>query len=540
LLNRKLILGISLLSGISLIGLVFIQVYWIQSAIEQRKSQFEDNVKKSLIEVVHDVDRFEAISRMNKNAGSKNLLNQLLQTGGNALHNHATYLDELDTVFNAIHNNFNVQIVEKHVLNKKAGSKSHHKIISQKYGNDTAFTIQITDTTPSKFNAISKDLWSQKTGLVEELVSDIFSFDFFGLNVERITQPDLDSIIESALKKNGINTKYQMGVFDIMNQSIYEKDIDNQNALYESPFKISLFPNDIFGSPIYLSLYFPNEKAFILKSMWIMLAISAIFVLIIIFAFYYSISTIFKQKKLSIIKNDFINNMTHELKTPISTISLACEALNDTEIKNSKETQGRFVNMINEENKRLGELVENVLQSAVIEKGELKLKEEFFNIHDVIERAVKNVKIQVDQKGGQIVVSKLATRVQVYADNVHITNVIYNLLDNANKYTAIQPSIEISTEDIVGGIVIKVKDNGIGISKENQRKIFEKLYRVPTGNLHDVKGFGLGLSYVKAIVEKHDGKINVESTLGKGSTFVLTLPIEKEKDYEEKDPNTAR
>jgi len=263
-----------------------------------------------------------------------------------------------------------------------------------------------------------------------------------------------------------------------------------------------------------------------------MLAISAIFVLIIIFAFYYSISTILKQKKLSIIKNDFINNMTHELKTPISTISLACEALNDAEIKNSKETQGRFVNMINEENKRLGVLVENVLQSAVIDKGELKLKQEVFNIHDVIDRAVKNVKIQVEKKHGQIVVSKLANKDQLYADKIHITNLIYNLLDNANKYATIQPSIEISTEDIVGGIVIKVKDNGVGISKENQKKIFEKLYRVPTGNLHDVKGFGLGLSYVKAIVEKHDGTINVESILGKGSTFVLTLPIEKEKDHE--------
>ena len=224
--------------------------------------------------------------------------------------------------------------------------------------------------------------------------------------------------------------------------------------------------------------------------------------------------------------------MTHELKTPISTISLACEALNDAGIANSKETQGRFVNMINEENKRLGVLVENVLQSAVIDKGELKLQKEIFNIHDVIDRAVKNVKIQVEKKGGQISVSKLAANVQVYADKVHITNVIYNLFDNANKYTATQPSIEISTEDIVGGMVIKVKDNGIGISKENQKKIFEKLYRVPTGNVHDVKGFGLGLSYVKAIVEEHDGAISVESTLGKGSTFVLILPIEKGKNHE--------
>ena len=218
-----------------------------------------------MVEVVYDVDRFEAISRMNKNAGSKDLLNQLLQKGGKVLHNQATYLDKLDTVFTAIHDEFNVQVVEKQVLNKKTGSQTKHKIISQKYGNDTAFTIELIDTTPSKFNAVSKDLWNQKTDIVEGLVSDIFSFDFFGLNAERISQPDLDSIIESVLKKNGINTKYQMGVFDIMNHYIYEYDNDNQIDLYESPFKISLFPNDIFGSPVYLSLYFPNEKAFILK-----------------------------------------------------------------------------------------------------------------------------------------------------------------------------------------------------------------------------------------------------------------------------------
>lgn len=531
-LNRKLILGISLLSGIALIGLVFIQVYWIQSAIEQRKSQFEDNVKKSLVEVVYDVDRYEAISRMNRNAGSKGLLSQILQKGGKVLRNHSAYLGQLDTVFNTIHDKFNVQIVEKYIFNNEHVSETNHKVTSQKHGNDAAFTIEITDTTPAISHKINRGMWSQKAEVIEELVSDIFSFELFESSADRITEHDLDSIIAAVLNKNGINTKYQMGVFDRMDRSIYDLKNHNPADLHDSPFKVSLFPNDIFGSQVYLSLHFPNENAFILKSMWIMLAISAIFVLIIIFAFYYSISTIFKQKKLSIIKNDFINNMTHELKTPISTISLACEALNDAEIAKSEETQGRFVNMINEENKRLGVLVENVLQSAVIDKGELKLQKESFNIHDVIDRAVKNVKIQVEIKGGQISVSKLASNIHIQADKVHITNVIYNLLDNANKYSASQPLIDISTADIVGGIVIKVKDKGIGINKENQKKIFEKLYRVPTGNVHDVKGFGLGLSYVKAIVEKHTGTINVESILGKGSTFVLTLPIEKEKDHE--------
>lgn len=528
-LNKKFILGISLLSGIALIGLVFIQVYWIQSAMEQRKSQFDDNVKKSLVEIVHSVDKFEAITRMNKNAKSRELLHQLLQKGGDLIQGQDKILNKVDTVYSSVQDNYNIQVVEKNEANEN--STTTHKVITQKYGDDAEFTIEITDTTPTNFHDIHKNMWDHKAHILEELVTDIFSFDVFESTADRISKEELDSIMSSVLSKNGIDTKYQMGVFDVMNQSVYKSE-GNHKDLFESPFKISLFPNDFFGSPVYLSVFFPNESAFILQSMWLMLAVSAIFVLVIIYAFYYSISTIFKQKKLSIIKNDFINNMTHELKTPISTISLACEALSDDDIVSSKETKHRFVNMINEENKRLGVLVENVLQSAVIDKGELKLKKEQFNLHDVIDKAVKNVKIQVEKKGGKISVNKLAVHDEIFADKVHITNVIYNLLDNANKYSAESPSIEIKTEDIVGGIVLKVKDNGIGISKENQRKIFEKLYRVPTGNVHDVKGFGLGLSYVKAIVEKHNGSINVESSLGKGSTFVLTIPIEKEKSHE--------
>jgi len=508
----------------ALIGLVFVQVYWIQSAIEQRKSHFNDNVRKSMVEIVHNVARYEALTRMQRNAKSKELLHQLLERGEKIVNDEIGNLNSLDTIISTIHDNINIQVVEGNEIGEE--SVTNRKIISQKYGDDAEFTIEITDTTPHHFHEIHKELWNQKADIVEELMSDIFSFDMFESTSDRIAKKDLDSIINAVLTRNGITTKYQMGVFDVLNNSIY--DIDGESkSLVNSQFKISLFPNDFFGSPVYLSLFFPNENAYILKSMWGMLAISVIFVLIIIYAFYYSISTIFRQKKLSIIKNDFINNMTHELKTPISTISLACEALSDNEIANSKETQDRFVNMINEENKRLGVLVENVLQSAVIEKGELKLQMEQFDLHDVIDKAVKNVKIQVEKKGGEIEINKTANFSIVNADKVHITNVIYNLLDNANKYTSSCPKIEIKTESVVGGIVVKISDNGIGISKENQKKIFEKLYRVPTGNVHDVKGFGLGLSYVKAIVEKHNGVINVESTLGKGSTFILNIPIEK-------------
>lgn len=226
--------------------------------------------------------------------------------------------------------------------------------------------------------------------------------------------------------------------------------------------------------------------------------------------------------------------MTHELKTPISTISLACEALSDKDLGSSENTRTRFVSMINEENKRLGLLVENVLQSAVLDRGEIQLKLEQIDLDNIIEKAVKNVIIQVEKNNGTIVIDSKAKNTSILADSIHITNVIYNLLDNANKYTPSEPKITISTEDVVKGVVIKIKDNGIGISKENQQKIFDKLYRVPTGDRHDVKGFGLGLSYVKAIIDKHEGKITISSSLGKGTTFSIHLPL-KPHNYEQKD-----
>lgn len=524
--KKNFILAISLISAVALIGLVSIQVYWIQSAIQQRQTQFEDNVRKSMVEVVNGVARWEAYERMNRNSDTKNAIDWLAQQGKEMLKKH---VPSTDTIISKIKDNLNIAVVEKNEINTENGVVSNHKIISQKFNDDTELTIEITDTTPSNFdhNHIAGSMLSDKVDIMKDLMSDFFSFNMFEGASDRIKKGEIDSIVKAIFRKNGITAEYDWGVFDMFDQSIYEGDFPSEKELIKSPYKISLFPNQFFGNPVYLSLYFPNEKGYIIRSMWVMLLISAIFVLVIIYAFYYSISTILKQKKISIIKNDFINNMTHELKTPISTISLACEALNDSDIGKSEETRHRFVNMINDENKRLGVLVENVLQSAVIERGELELKKETFDLHFVINNVVKNVKIQVDKKGGKISIENRAFNSLIEADKVHITNVIYNLLDNAIKYSPGPPEIVISTDDIVGEIVIKVKDAGIGIRKENQKKIFDKLYRVPTGNIHDVKGFGLGLSYVKAILEKHNGTIQVESTLGKGSTFIVTLPVIK-------------
>ena len=229
-------------------------------------------------------------------------------------------------------------------------------------------------------------------------------------------------------------------------------------------------------------------------------------------------------------KNDFINNMTHEFKTPISTISLACEALGDNDVIRSGDLSGNYINIIREENKRLAGMAEKILQTAVLEKGQLKIKKEKIDLHSVITEVIKNIRIQVEIKDGVLIKNFSASRSFLEGDKVHLTNLVYNLLDNANKYSPRKPVIRISTENSSGGIIMTIEDNGIGISKTDQKKIFEKLYRVPTGNIHEVRGFGLGLSYVKAIVEEHNGKISLESEVGKGSTFKVYLPFADSKE----------
>jgi len=226
-------------------------------------------------------------------------------------------------------------------------------------------------------------------------------------------------------------------------------------------------------------------------------------------------------------KNDFINNMTHEFKTPISTISLACEALKDDDIKKSESLYDNYIGVINTENKRLGSMAEQILQTAIMDKGQLKLNQVAFNVHEIIGKAIESKNIQIESKKGSLQSSLLATNPQVVGDKIHLTNVVINLLDNAIKYNLLQPEIVINTVNRNGSILIRVKDNGIGINSSDQKRIFEKLFRVHTGNLHDFKGFGLGLNYVKTIVEMHRGIVSVESGLGKGSIFTIKLPTNK-------------
>jgi two-component system phosphate regulon sensor histidine kinase PhoR len=347
------------------------------------------------------------------------------------------------------------------------------------------------------------------------------------LQYERfLTEQQLDSLILLELNTRGIDTRFEFGIYNPERDLfLIEKDPGMRKMLIEKGSAARLFVSDIFTSPEYLLLYFPNERQFLLTELWGMLLISIILIIVIVYSFTYTITTIFRQKKISEMKNDFINNMTHEFKTPISTISLACEALTDHTIERSPEFTENYINIILEENKRLATMAEKILQTAVIEKGQLNMKRENIDLHEIITDVIKNIRIQVEIKDGVIRKQCKAANPVLLGDKVHLTNLVYNLLDNANKYSPKKPVITVRTENTSNGIILTIEDHGIGISKGEQKKIFDKLYRVPTGNIQDVRGFGLGLSYVKAIVEEHHGRISLESEINKGSKFKVFLPF---------------
>ncbi|NII23506.1 HAMP domain-containing histidine kinase [Pseudoflavitalea sp. X16] len=273
----------------------------------------------------------------------------------------------------------------------------------------------------------------------------------------------------------------------------------------------------------------PNVKKIILQQMKWMIVGAVFFTIMIIAAFYVTVNALLRQKKLSEIKNDFINNMTHEFKTPLATISLAVDALRNDKVLQDRTKMDYFSSIIKEENKRMNKHVETILQAAVMDRQELQLNKLPLHVHDLIHEIMDNYTLQLDEKQGQADLNLSARRDYIQADPVHFRNLISNLIDNAVKYSKENLLLKITTHSTNKNLVIRIEDNGIGMSKETVRRIFEKFYRAHTGNLHNVKGFGLGLSYVKTIVDAHNGKIKVESVLGRGSAFTLELPLLKEK-----------
>ena len=362
----------------------------------------------------------------------------------------------------------------------------------------------------------------KKTQNKAALVKDVFKDFLQGQRDihERLNAEMLDTLLKAELVNRGIKIPFEYGVKD-KGLMVFASYVINDNpALIKDAYNVKLFPNDAVNHNQKLYLYFPEKEDFLMSNMWTVFGTSGLLILMIGGIFLASVNTMMNQKKLSMIKNDFINNMTHEFKTPISTISLAVDVMRDKDIQRNPD---KYLNIIKDENSRLAGQVEKVLQMALLDKGQVKLNLTEVNLHEIIDQVSQNLGVQVDQKGGELLLDLHANNPILDADEVHMTNIIYNLIDNANKYSPEKPQIRVSTANTPMGLKISVEDKGLGMSKDELNRIFEKFYRVSTGNVHDVKGFGLGLSYVKKMVSLHGGTIEVQSSLGQGTLFELNF-----------------
>ncbi len=472
--NKKLLIGIVLLMSLAVTGMMGIQIYLIGDAVKVKEATFVRDVHQALQQVVGVLEKEEM---QRQYAYHVNLMNQ-----------RANLISVYDS------------------LKRSMKQEIQRPMTKEEYSS-----------------------FIRRTTIAEEKLQEmIFGYNEQSSNIKEMEPLRIDSMAKVELAKFGIDTYFELGIYSpTKNAMLFQKTGRYPQQLIDESFAFDLYPTI---SPVRfadkLLVYFPNEKRFLVRQLSELLFVSGALILTIILAFASTIFVILRQKKLSEMKSDFVNNMTHEFKTPISTIALACEALRDNDIQKSEVLYSTYISMIDEENKRLGTMAEQVLQSAVLEKGELILKKERLNFHDIIKEAVATKMLQAKSRNGHIFADLKADDSFVIGDKVHLTNIVLNLLDNALKYTEAVPQIVVKSRNIPNAFELSVVDNGIGISKANQKRIFEKLYRVPTGNVHNVKGFGLGLSYVKVSIEKMGGMIGVNSELKKGSTFYIRLPLE--------------
>jgi two-component system phosphate regulon sensor histidine kinase PhoR len=507
-----MLITLIVLMAIVLSGLILVQSSIIKSASDIREEEFSQSVQNALALVALQLElQEEQDARKYANAGR--------------LPGHEPSRNEFNSVFPG-------NASSKGVLSFEFSFKSSvYGTIQENYEQQHTDTVASDngDFGIDRFMEYSLEMQRRRQQALRDVNWKNYEIFLEDRPIEeRIDSTQLEFFLANAMAQTGIDLEYKYAVTNArMGREkviIGEKDYDPEKRRNES-FNQLLFQNDMYGSePNYLNIYFPERKGYLLKQTGITIIPTIILTGLLIAIFVYTILVIFRQKKLSNIKNDFINNMTHELKTPISTISLASQMLQDGSITNTPSTIEHVSKVINQESKRLSFQVEKVLQMAVFNEGRLKLKFREFNANKMIETVTGNFELRVRNKNGNLTRSTLAENAIVKGDEVHLTNVVFNLLDNAMKYSRDIPEISVETLNKNGSLLISVEDNGIGISKEHHSHIFDRFYRVPTGNVHDVKGFGLGLSYVKKIIDLHNGEIKVESTLNKGTKFSILLP----------------
>jgi two-component system phosphate regulon sensor histidine kinase PhoR len=390
--------------------------------------------------------------------------------------------------------------------------KKAYNMESQRFNERVTLAL---DTVVAQILSMNKD--SAMTEGVQQMASN-----YYVANINDTPHPYLlQTLLTHELSKRGIDEVFEYGIYDCFTDSIVYSGRVNMHRMDEREAAESISPTDEFEQDgHYFTIYFPQRTLVILKHLdfW---TYSSLLILLIIVFFSYSIFVILKQKRLSEVKTDFINNMTHELKTPISTISISSDMLMSKRIESEPDKVRRYAGIIKQENERLKAQVEKVLQLATLTPDQRKLQAEKLDLHELIRNEIEAFRMRVEDAGGHITADLHARSPYTMGDKVHLTNVIHNLVDNAIKYNEKQPEIHIHSDNVGSRVVITLQDNGIGIEPRHMKMIFDKFYRVPTGNLHNVKGFGLGLFYVKTILKAHRAKVQVESEKGKGTTFIL-------------------
>lgn len=507
--TKKWIIILIIAISLAMVGLITIQWYWIKQAYELKEMHFGQLVNNSIISVTKRMQEKEIAYDMLSSID----LSDLSSEGSPDTKSNKVLVDTIAQVPDQ-----NTPFVGEEEL----WIKEQQFLYS--FNSQNKNTIEENLQIRQKIlNEINKDQRIKKR-FVDKILKKLSKSN---QNVEqRIKREDLFHTISGELADAGIYLPYEYGVVDAQKNILIQSkgfEFNNENKYYSG----RLFPDDLLSKPYYLVLYFPEQQNYILRLIGYLGTSSVLLTLFIILVFGVTIFVIIRQKRLSEIRNDFVNNMTHELKTPISTISLASQMLSDKSIPIESKNLTNLAGVISDETKRLSFQVEKVLQMAVFDKGKINLKIRQLDAHEIITNVVRNFIIQVRNRNGQLLKNLDAEFSMINVDEIHFSNVLLNLLDNAIKYSKGQPYIEISTINKKNGILIRVKDNGIGISKANQKRIFEKFFRVSTGNVHNVKGFGLGLNYVRKIVEELGGKISLESEVNVGTKFDIWIPVIK-------------
>jgi two-component system phosphate regulon sensor histidine kinase PhoR len=515
-----------LLMSLSLIGIILVQVYWFNNSFKNNDEQFKFHVKQVIGNVAQKLQNREAYSFYDKYNHYKDSTGKIPQRDD--LLEFYYVQKNPKTNQTIIYSNSIISEdfkISSGLFDKKFDTENfknfNSKRVTEVYNRNNLDNSSIQQS-------LIPDVKIEKSGNLDIL--DNAQFEIFFKDIasamplqERISKEVLRDLIKKELEEYGVKTKFEFG---ILSNGIQTK-IKSDNFIYvqDATYSIPVFTDNEGNEKYKLLVYFPHKKKFLLSELVSITILSIIFTLIIIIAYTTALNQLIRQRQISEIKTDFINNMTHEFKTPIATINLALDAIRNPKIIEDKEKVFKYLNMIREENKRMHAQVENVLRISKLEKKELNIIKESSDIEEVINDAIEHVNLILEDREGTIDIHFGAIRKTVLLNDVHFTNVIVNILENAIKYTPGIPKIDIYTENIKDMVLIKIKDNGVGMGKIAQKKIFEKFYREHTGDIHNVKGHGLGLAYVKRIVDDHNGQVYVESEKGKGSTFIIKLPL---------------